>query len=181
MMTITRTVISGLIIIAIHFFADSKNVVAQSTDNIKVIARAHKDSVVLRWAPSSPAAWKLLNQYGYKVERYTIMRNGQTIAPKPMIVLANVVKPAGQEKWQAWMEKDDMVAVDAQAIFGEEFTIDARKSGIMEIYQKVRELESRYSFGLFAADLSAKASELSGLRWVDMNVKEDEMYLYRVY
>src|SRR5690606_37767025 len=37
------------------------------------------------------------------------------------------------------------------------------------------------SFGLFAADLSAKAAELSGLRRVDSSVKKNEMYLYRVY
>lgn len=154
---------------------------ANADDFIRVISRAHKDSIVLRWAPSAPAAWQLLNKYGYRIERYTIGRDGQMLEQKPMVVLVNGLKPAPQTQWELWMEKNDMVAVAAQAIFGEEFLIDADQGDIMQIYNKVRELESRYSFGLFAADLSMKAAQLSGLRWVDRDVKQNEMYLYRVY
>lgn len=153
----------------------------QETDFIKVLSNAHKDSVVLRWAPSSPVSWKLLNQYGYRVERYTIIRDGAVLEEKPMAVLSEVLKPAPQSQWEFWMDRDDMVAVAAQAIFGEEFQIDADQADIMQIYQKVRELESRYSFGLFAADLSAKAAQLSALGITDRNVRENEMYLYRVH
>lgn len=150
-------------------------------DAIKVIARPHKDSIVLRWAPSSPAAWKILNEYGYKVERYTLGKDRKPIPQPAMKVLAPLLKPAPQNIWEQWVDKDDMVAVAAQAIFGEEFKIDVSKSGVMEIYQKARELEMRYSFGLFAADLSPIAANLSALRYVDRDVRENEMYLYRIY
>src|SRR5690606_32177138 len=133
-------------------------------ESIHVIARAHEDSIVLRWAPSTPAAWKLLNQYGYKIERYTLGRDGKAVPERPMVMLSPELKPAPQREWELWMDQDDMVAVAAQAIYGEEFNIDIDKSDLMQLYQKARELETRYSFGLFAADLSAKAAELSGLR-----------------
>jgi hypothetical protein len=35
--------------------------------------------VLLRWAPASPAVWRLGNEYGYQVERYTILRDGDVI------------------------------------------------------------------------------------------------------
>ena len=159
----------------------SLSIAQTSQEYIRVISRAHKDSVVIRWAPSTPAAWKFLNQYGYKVERYTIMRDGAMLNPKPMVVLSDGIKPAQRPQWEFWMDRDDFVAVSAQAIFGEEFKLDVNQNDIMQIYNKVVELESRYSFALFAADISAKAASLSGLHWVDKDVKSNEMYLYRVY
>lgn len=170
-----------LILIMFITLSFIERVRSQSSDDfVKVIARAHPDSIVLRWAPSGPASWKLLTQHGYKVERYTIIRDGQVLQEKPYVVLTNLLKPAAPAQWEIWMERDDFVAVAAQAIYGDDFKVDPDKSNLMDIYNKVRELESRYSFNLFAADISVKAAELSALRWVDKEVKENEMYLYVV-
>jgi fibronectin type 3 domain-containing protein len=151
------------------------------SDSVKIIARSHKDSVVLRWAPSSPAAWGLLNKHGYKVERYTVVRDGKVLQDKERTVLAEILKPAPQAQWERWIDRDDFVAVAAQSIFGETFQIDMKQADAMQIYNKVQEQESRYSFALYAADLSVQAATLSGIRFTDHTVKANEMYLYRVY
>jgi hypothetical protein len=46
---------------------------------IYLLADGRKDSVVLRWVPSTDILWKMGNKYGYLIERYTIMRNGTMV------------------------------------------------------------------------------------------------------
>lgn len=170
-------VVAGLLVLGCGLKSRAQTV----SDSIKVVARSHKDSVVLRWAPSSPDAWVLLNKHGYKVERYTIVRDGKVLQDKERVVLAEVLKPALQAQWERWIDRDDFVAVAAQSIFGETFQIDMKQADAMQIYNKVQELESRYSFALYAADLSARAAQLSGIGFTDRTVKANEMYLYRIY
>jgi hypothetical protein len=52
---------------------------------IAVIARAYQDSVILRWAPSTPHGWRIGNRLGYIVERR--QAGGQTIrlTPEPEV------------------------------------------------------------------------------------------------
>ena len=75
-----------------------------------------------------------------------------------------------------------MVAIAAQAIYGKSFTVINNKStSIGDVINLSKEQESRFSFALYACDISPKAAELSGLRWVDKDVKKNEKYLYRIY
>jgi uncharacterized protein len=152
-------------------------------DEIKVITRSYGDSIVVRWAPTTPVAWQLLNQYGYRVERYTIVRDSAVLQDKNQIIATNQpFKPEPLEKWKNNALKEQLVAVAAQAIYGSSFqTTNTKSSSVLEVVNKSRELESRFSFHLFAADLSPRAASLSALRWVDKDVKKNEKYLYRVH
>ncbi|MCQ2204068.1 MAG: hypothetical protein MJZ15_06460, partial [Bacteroidales bacterium] len=44
-----------------------------------------------------------------------------------------------------------------------------------------RAQQQRFSFALYAADMSPKAAELSGLMMKDMSVSKDSKYLYKVF
>ena len=61
------------------------NATAQQTpkqeEGIAVIARPSTDSITLRWAPLSVDHWRTANQYGYSIERFTLVRNGKVIRP----------------------------------------------------------------------------------------------------
>lgn len=46
-------------------------------EGVKVLGSPRKDAILLRWAPMSPAVWRLGNEYGYLVERFTILRDGE--------------------------------------------------------------------------------------------------------
>lgn len=149
---------------------------------IHVIAQPAADSIVVRWAPSTARAWQLLNKYGYRVERYTIMRDSAILDTKPVLIIQPVpLKPMALNEWEGIIDTDDYAAIAAQAIYGETFQMDMKSNDIMQIVNKIKELDSRFSYTLFAADMSAKAASLAGLRYVDKNVKKNERYLYRVY
>lgn len=150
---------------------------------LKLLSQSYGDSIVLRWAPTTPLAWRLLNRYGYRLERFTIVRDSIVLSIKETVSLhREPLMPAKQEAWEKYTDTNDYVAVAAQAIFGDEFQVSKGNDlSIGEVATKANELESRYSYTLFAADMSSVAATLSALRWVDKNVDKRERYLYRVY
>ncbi|MBT1702745.1 fibronectin type III domain-containing protein [Chryseosolibacter indicus] len=168
---------------AILIVAEHNDVKAQSHPSIKVKASVYEDSIILRWAPSSALAWQLLNKYGYRIERYTIVRDSSVLADKPIKNLTEIpLKPHNPTEWEKYVDTDDYVAIAAQAIFGETFDLSNNASqDIAQIVQKSKELDLRFSFTSLAADLSPNAAHLSALRFVDRDVKHNEKYLYRVY
>lgn len=159
----------------------SINVFAQQSA-IAVKAKSYGDSVIVRWAPTTPEAWKKLNTYGYRIERFTIIKDGKILEAKPKRELNTTpIKPADEPYWLPYME-DDMVALMAQAIFGESFEVSqANSSPVIKAMYQTKELEARYSFALFSADISSKAAQLGGLHWVDKDIEKNEKYLYRVH
>ncbi len=175
----------SVIILLLVFFQigsiSSIKVFAQQSA-IAVKAKSFGDSVVIRWAPTTPEAWEKLNSFGYRIERFTIIRDGQILDAKPKKELTiTPLKPANEMYWLPYME-DDMVALMAQAIFGESFEVSqANSSPVIKAMYQTKELEARYSFALFSADISSKAAQLGGLRWVDKDIKNNEKYLYRIH
>lgn len=69
-------------------------IIAQSKSSIQVIARPQKDKILLRWGTTTPVSWKLSNQYGFIVERYTITRDKKLLQqPEKKIISATPFKP----------------------------------------------------------------------------------------
>jgi len=163
---------------------------AQQRESAKVmvIARPLKDSILLRWAPTTPLLWKMANQYGYTIRRYTILRKGQLLAvPEETLITKQPVKPLPVMAWEPLTKKyEQFGTIEAQALYGEGFEVSAEKGphkgkDIMSIYHQSQELESRHSFALLAADQSFEVARAAGLGYVDKQVQPDEKYLYRVY
>src|SRR6478735_6647031 len=110
----------------LHAFAqDSLQV---NADPIGVIARPSADSVALRWAPTKVGHWLTANQYGYVVERYTMVRNGKFInRPERVLLTSAPIKPLPEDRWAAYTNnKYAMIA--AQSLFGETFEINIEQS-----------------------------------------------------
>src|SRR5690606_35192409 len=75
---------------------------------IEVVARPQQDKISLRWAVNSPLAWKLLSQYGYKLERYTITRDGKTLPKPEKTELTDFpIVPDPLESWEALIQVND--------------------------------------------------------------------------
>lgn len=150
---------------------------------VRVQGRATDRSIKLRWGPNTPVTWQLANQYGYTIERIKLTENGKTLVkPQRSILNLTPIKPATQQFWEPYMDTDDYVAVAAQAIYGETFELnDDYRGDIMKVVNKAKELESRFSFTLFASDQSIKAAELSGLYFEDQTIAPGVQYLYRIY
>ena len=147
--------------------------------NINLIGKSYGDSILLRWAPTTPGAWSYLNKVGYVIERvsfqdendfdpgnYTIL-NSTAILPKPLEEWENVVNNGGDK---------ELSAIAAQSLYGKSFSSSGSR-----IFDVADEFMNRYSFSLLAADLSPVTANALGLRYIDRSVEDKWHYIYRIY
>jgi fibronectin type 3 domain-containing protein len=148
-------------------------------DGVRLLSRPTQDSILLRWAPTDKQTWDLGNQYGYTVERYTILREGKLVEGRPYRLLTAVsLKPAPLSEWERYGD-DNNVAAAAQCIFDEGESLPLITPRAIE--RRYRQEQNRFSMALFAADRSVLAARLSGLYLADKDAAKDEKYLYKVY
>jgi uncharacterized protein len=172
---------SGLLVAASGFSTAgyAQDSLARKADPIQVIARVSADSITLRWAPLTKDHWFSANQYGYTVQRFTLVRNGKVVAKPEQKLLASALKPLPEDQW-AGLTQNKYAMVAAQALYGESFELNIEQSDVMQIVNKARENEQRYSIALFCADMSPAVAKAEGLYWNDTKVEKNVKYLYRV-
>lgn len=146
-----------------------------------IAGRALKDRILLRWAPDDPNAWKLCNQYGYMLERFTVTRDGKMLEKPELLKGKGVIKPQELKEWDSTLlDKNDFVAVIAQAIHGEAFEVEMNKGEAQNLIMRSNELQQRYTMALYGADHSFLGARKAGLGWMDSKVKANETYFYRL-
>ncbi|MBP4137443.1 fibronectin type III domain-containing protein [Flavobacterium geliluteum] len=169
-----------LLFLLLFFISLSYSQVKQPT--VMVNARAQKDKILIRWAVNSPSEWQKANKKGFIVTRTTVLRDGNLLSKPEKIVLTP--KPLVAEPLDSWMElvqKDNNAAIIAQSIYGESFEITAAKEGdLSKIVSMADELDQRYTFALYAADMSFTGAVKAGWGLLDTNVKKNEVYAYQV-
>ncbi len=172
------------IIIYIYIFISAFSLFSQTEKAaVKVLSRHQGNQILLRWATTTPSAWLKSIKYGYSLERYTISRNGVRLTTTEKISLGkNLILPDPLSNWESLATANDYAAILAQAMYGESFTVEGvnNQDGLMQIINKAREVEQRFAFGLFAADMNFEAAVKAGLGFVDSNVKANEDYFYKV-
>jgi uncharacterized protein len=175
--------LSNYHIIILFLCFSSTITVAQDSLRVSVIANVKKDAIQLRWAVNTPRAWKLGNQYGYRVERYTVVRNNEILdQPEKVVLTQQPIKPQPLDNWESLATKNDYAAIIAQAIYGKDFQLTGNDTkGVSKFIALAQELEQRYMVSMYAADLSYPAALLAGWGWEDKTVKPGERYLYRVF
>jgi hypothetical protein len=151
---------------------------------IKAMKSARGDSVVLRWAPTSPPAWRIANNIGYIIERAEYDDSHNIGEYKKLNDIP--IKPVAQNEWKNLNIKDDKYcAIAIQCLYGQKYINSVESSQSDQYLERLRlgamEFENRYGFAMFAADMSVNAANISGLRFVDKNVKEGRLYLYRIF
>lgn len=151
---------------------------------IRVMGRAYKDSILLRWAATTPGAWSGCNKYGVRVERYTMYRDGKALpaGQRDKKILAEKMLPWPEAQWEPLADKSQIALAAALALYGTSLEVSPKgKSDIMEMVNMAQEIENRHGIALLAADQSAEVATASALRLKDKEVKPNEKYLYRVY
>lgn len=150
---------------------------------VHIIGRAEEKAIVLRIAPGSPALWELGNKYGYTIERFTVTRDKKYLGSSEREVLTPTpIKPLPMAQWETMSLNNPFAEIAVEAIYGETFELATDfEQDIMQLYNKAKELESRFSFALFTADVSGEVAQASGLYFKDTDVRKNEKYLYRVY
>ncbi|AUC76146.1 fibronectin type III domain-containing protein [Olleya sp. Bg11-27] len=154
--------------------------IALEFPEIKVIGRAQSNKILLRWAPTTPIAWKQLNTYGYTIERYTISRDKSTLLePEKKVLTQNILLPEPLEQWMSIIEANDNAAIVAQALYGEDFSV-TMNNDVESIVAMSEDLQQRYTFTLFTADQDFDIAKKAALGFEDTTVKANEKYVYRV-
>jgi len=152
-------------------------------DQLRLLARPLPDSILLRWAPVTYQLWLSGNNHGYMVSRTLILKDGELIDnPVPELLTEKPLKPAPLEMWEQPAEHNDYAGVAAQAIYGDDFEVEAGDgAGMVDILNRATEQESKLGFALLAADISPQVAKLSGLWFTDSDVRPGEKYLYKVW
>lgn len=153
----------------------------QSAATIQMRAETGENKALIRWAPTDAKAWKLLNKYGVRLERLTVVRGKQVLDTPEKIIIAECLKPEESEAFKQIAEKYSYGAIIAQAIFGSKFEVSG--SGQYDVATVIalgQELQQRYVFSLYAADLCFAAAVVAGWGWEDTTACDDERYLYKV-
>ncbi|BDW93894.1 hypothetical protein MACH07_27260 [Flagellimonas marinaquae] len=151
----------------------------KNVPEIVAMARPQQDGrIMLRWAVTTPLAWRKLNEYGYQVKRYTVTRNKKTLSA-PIEKLLGTFKPEPLEEWVSVIDKNDNAAVMAQSIYGEAFDVEGMDQ-LSAIINLAEEQEQRFTWGLYAADQDYEVAQMAGLGYVDQEVYANEKYVYKI-
>ncbi|QPH39439.1 fibronectin type III domain-containing protein [Pedobacter endophyticus] len=150
---------------------------------ILVMARASKkDNLInVRWGVGDAQAWKLSNKYGFNIERFTVLSDKQMLARPERKLIATALKPKPLAEWEKLAKADNYAAVIAQAIYGEKFDVSGTASnGVANIMAQSQDLEQRFGFSLYAADMSFAGAKMAGWGYTDTDIKKNEKYFYRI-
>jgi uncharacterized protein len=149
---------------------------------LTLIARYYGDSAVLRWGFDAPYAWTEINASGFVVERIELDEKNIP-ASKEFLEMARL-KSWSLEDFKNRMPRTDTLGmVAAQCLYGKPATTGLNNQPIAadDLKTQADMAENRFRMAQFAADLSPRAAESLGWRWVDRNIKPNRKYLYRIF
>ncbi len=150
--------------------------------HIAVMTRADRDSIVLRWAPSKAGAWIETNKFGYVLDRVTLDSKGKVVPGTLHRMSVNPLKPWPLDEWKARAARDNkFAAIAAQALDGSSFKENTNAPPGVAISNSADELQGRFGFALFAADMDQLTATGLALRYADHDVKAGEQYVYRLH
>lgn len=153
-----------------------------STAYAALIGRVDKENkqILLRWAPSNSQSWLLAIKHGYRLERYTVLKNKEMLALPSKTILNAHIMPKELADWEALADTNDYAAIIAEALYGEEFEISSNEGSIAQISAQSSQLEQRFSLSVYAAEHSFEAAQFAGWAYKDQAIHSDEKYLYRL-
>jgi fibronectin type 3 domain-containing protein len=148
---------------------------------VALLCSPRKDSILLRWAPTDQKVWKIGNQFGYTILRYTILKDKEIPKVFTSVKLTKEpLKPSPLAEWEPFSD-DKYVAIAAECIFNDQFKGIKTGGDPFMAVKKYKNDIHRFSFALYAADQSIKAATLSGLYFADKSAQPNEKYLYKVF
>ena len=155
----------------------------QRASAVYLMADGRKDSVILRWVPSTDILWKMGNKYGYIVERFTVLRNGKAVPGgnrQGRQLTEEPLKPWSKKAMDKLVEKDEYAGVVEEAMYESDFNVKMKSESPKEIMAQVQQSQNRFGFALLVCDFSAAVAKAAALRLVDRKPVAGERYIYRV-
>lgn len=153
---------------------------AQQQSSIVILHHAKPDGVWLRWAPVEPTAWQLGNKYGYTIERFTLLPNGDMVPGSQVSLTTSPLKPATEAEFDKLSETCDEAAVLQELLYGKDFNSNFSANDLGAILSKKNELENRFGIALLMCDLSLEAAKAGALFFKDVTAEKGRRYIYRI-
>jgi uncharacterized protein len=153
-------------------------------DYIAVVADGREDSILVRWSPASLTGWQWGNTGGYRLERYTVLKNGkvdEALLRKPSLVI-DTIRALSKAGWEDLIQADQRAAIVSSAIYNEDFKpLGSNSNATMAAMINLKEqYDAKMGFALFVCDLNPRIAKAAGLLYVDKTVQPGERYLYRI-
>ena len=148
-----------------------------ASKNLHLLGVGNKQALWLRWAPSQQTIWQYAQQYGYRLERFTIIRDSVVLDKPEHKVLADTIRPAAPEVWEQNAHYSDQVIILAGILFGKK---EQKTLSIAEAIKQTQRREQEFAFGLMAAENDFFAARLAALGYIDNEVNPKEKYFYRL-
>lgn len=130
-----------------------------------------KDSVMIRWAPSSPELFRTASEKGYKIVR-TDLRNGDK-----KIISDEKILPLSKDnpQWAGLIKSNNNAALLNELLF-----LPDNFGGNMSSQQKQTYLNTIFGFVLFSCDQDAELAKTAGLFFTDVAFEKNATYTYSV-
>ena len=161
-------------------FLAQNNFAQEVKEEVKIVSRAQKNQILLRWGATTSRAWKKTNETGFLLQKYVLFRDGKRLSD-PEKVWEKNIKADPLETWENIVQNNDNAAIIAQALYGESFFVDGGNSTqLADIYNLANEIEQRFSFSLLAAETNFEAAKKAGWGYIDKEVKKNETYVYKI-
>lgn len=167
--------IISLSLICIRSFSQT----AEDTTN-RILAHAaylEKGSIIIRWVPNNSAIWLLGNYNGYTLERMKIDSTGKELFPWVQVG-DSIIRPYSKDRWEAGLKQhpgDTMSGIAMQTIFYDPVNYQS-----LTLIQQHDYLQNLMAGCLIASDLSLNAALYSGLGYIDRDIEDGNIYVYRI-
>ncbi|MEP6647678.1 MAG: hypothetical protein ABJC12_11375, partial [Saprospiraceae bacterium] len=162
---------------------------ADSEERLKVhlIAKVENEHVFLRWIPGNLKSWYWGISHGYRVIRYTTSDDGGystwpiSWQVDSKIVLDTLLPYSAEDISSIEDAESDQKDLASGILYEPSFIIDSLigESGFARAYADQSDRESRFVFGLIAADQNFSIARAFGLGYID-DPYNDGAYYYEV-
>ncbi|MEZ4951834.1 MAG: hypothetical protein R2784_20945 [Saprospiraceae bacterium] len=159
--------------------------IAQVNFQIKQKCQSDGTNIFIRWAPLDFSSFYFGQDNGYRVFRTTLRQADTLLSGYQMyqskVILDSMILPMAEMDWEAMADTNDMAGIAAMALYGEEVEVLSVDSvSFIEVANLNSQDESKFGFGLFAADQSFDIALKMGLGFVDTTVVSGGEYSYTV-
>lgn len=148
--------------------------------NVYAKGKVSNNKILLKWSVDEPVLWKKSLKTGYKIERTTVLRDGNPIMKNETIILHEKLLPLPLAQWEKIAEEDSTVLIVAQAIYGEEFEVERKGTNLETMMLLNDENNQRFAFAIMATEQSFLATKTAGWGLEDTTAKINEKYVYTI-
>lgn len=159
---------------------DSSTIDISRPQSFRIMSMARtkgKDGVILRWSPPEYAPWVYINEWGYRILRYTY---NEDHTDWTCDTLKNNFRPMTLEELQANFQSEDSLAgAAAQLMYGHvPHLAEPTEMGYQGIMERIEEQETKFAYAMLLAEIRPDIAEAMALRYVDRTAKEGKEYEY---